>query len=676
MQMLNVESDLAQLAVNTIRFLCVDMVEKAGSGHPGMPCGAADYAFVLWTKFMRCNPVAPDWPNRDRFVLSAGHGSTLLYSLLHLVGNPEMTMDELLNFRQWGSKTPGHPEYDLSAGVETTTGPLGQGFANGVGMAIGAKMMAARFSRPGFDLINHRVYAVVSDGDLMEGISHEAASLAGHLGLGNIIYIYDDNHITIEGSTDLTYSDDVVLRFEGYGWHVQKIGGHDRTAIESAIGQACAETEKPSLIVARTHIACCAPTKQDTKESHGEPLGAQEVAGMKKCLGWPLEPPFYVPEDVRRLFSEVRARGQQAHKQWVEMFERYREDDPASAELWDMMQSRWVPKDMADRLLASVDAGRDAATREAGGAALQEAARLVPGLCGGAADLAPSTKTYIKDAAPLGKGDFSGRNFHFGVREHGMGGILNGLALYGGLIPYGSTFLVFSDYMRPAIRLAALNRIQVVYVFTHDSVFLGEDGPTHQPIEQLASLRAMPGLTVIRPADAAETAVAWAVALANQDGPTALALSRQKLPPTNKDNPAAAKGLEKGGYVVSDAPGGKIDAILIATGSEVHLALGAQRMLAEEGISCRVVSMPSFELFDQQPRDYQESVLPPEVASRVAIEAATTFGWCHYVGDRGIVIGIDHFGASAPAAVLAHQFGFTPEAVAARVRRYLGRGCC
>jgi transketolase len=676
MQMLNVESDLAQLAVNTIRFLCVDMVEKAGSGHPGMPCGAADYAFVLWTKFMRCNPVAPDWPNRDRFVLSAGHGSTLLYSLLHLVGNPEMTMDELLNFRQWGSKTPGHPEYDLSAGVETTTGPLGQGFANGVGMAIGAKMMAARFSRPGFDLINHRVYAVVSDGDLMEGISHEAASLAGHLGLGNIIYIYDDNHITIEGSTDLTYSDDVVLRFEGYGWHVQKIGGHDRTAIESAIGQACAETEKPSLIVARTHIACCAPTKQDTKESHGEPLGAQEVAGMKKCLGWPLEPPFYVPEDVRRLFSEVRARGQQAHKQWVEMFERYREDDPASAELWDMMQSRWVPKDMADRLLASVDAGRDAATREAGGAALQEAARLVPGLCGGAAYLAPSTKTYIKDAAPLGKGDFSGRNFHFGVREHGMGGILNGLALYGGLIPYGSTFLVFSDYMRPAIRLAALNRIQVVYVFTHDSVFLGEDGPTHQPIEQLASLRAMPGLTVIRPADAAETAVAWAVALANQDGPTALALSRQKLPPTNKDNPAAAKGLEKGGYVVSDAPGGKIDAILIATGSEVHLALGAQRMLAEEGISCRVVSMPSFELFDQQPRDYQECVLPPGVAARVAIEAATTFGWRQYVGDRGIVIGIDHFGASAPAAVLAHQFGFTPEAIAARVKRYLGRGCC
>jgi len=676
MQMLNAESDLAQLAVNTIRFLCVDMVEKAGSGHPGMPCGAADYAFVLWTKFMRCDPVAPDWPNRDRFVLSAGHGSTLLYSLLHLVGNPEMTMDELLSFRQWGSKTPGHPEHDLSAGVETTTGPLGQGFANGVGMAIGAKMMAARFNRPGFDLINHRVYGIVSDGDLMEGISHEAASLAGHLGLGNIIYIYDDNHITIEGSTDLTYSDDVVLRFEGYGWHVQKIGGHDRTAIESAIGQACAETEKPSLVVARTHIACCAPTKQDTKESHGEPLGAQEVAEMKKCLGWPLDPPFYVPEDVRRLFSEVRARGEEAHKEWVEMFERYREDDPASAELWDMMQSRWVPKDMADRLLASVDAAKDTATREAGGAALQEAARLVPGLCGGAADLAPSTKTYIKDAAALGKGDFSGRNFHFGVREHGMGGILNGLALYGGLIPYGSTFLVFSDYMRPAIRLAALNRIQVVYVFTHDSVFLGEDGPTHQPIEQLASLRAMPGLTVIRPADAAETAVAWAVALANQDGPTALALSRQKLPPTNKDNPAAAKGLEKGGYVVSDAPGGKIDAILIATGSEVHLALGAQRMLAEEGISCRVVSMPSFELFDQQPRDYQECVLPPGVASRVAIEAATTFGWRQYVGDRGIVIGIDHFGASAPAAVLAHQFGFTPEAIAARVKRYLGRGCC
>jgi len=673
MRKLNVETDLAQLAVNTIRFLCVDMVEKANSGHPGMPCGAADYAFVLWAKFMRCDPLAPDWPNRDRFVLSAGHGSTLLYALLHLSGNPEMTMEELMNFRQWGSKTPGHPEACIPCGVETTTGPLGQGFANGVGMAIGAKMMAARFSRPGFELVNHRIFGIVSDGDLMEGISHEAASIAGHLGLGNLIYIYDDNKITIEGSTDLTYSEDVEYRFKGYGWHVHKVDGHDRKAVEMALESACRETERPSIIIARTHIACCAPTKQDSAQAHGEPLGGREVAEMKKRCGWPLEPTFYVPEQVRQLWVEVRSDGEAAHKQWVELFERYRKEHPDLAAQWDAMHERRVPEDIADRLLAAVDTAKDAATRESGGAVLQEAAKLVPGLCGGSADLAPSTKTYIKHSGAVGKGDFSGRNFHFGIREHGMGAIMNGLALYGGLIPYGATFLVFADYMRPAIRLAAMNHSQAIYVFTHDSIFVGEDGPTHEPVEQLASLRAIPGLVVIRPADTAETAAAWAVALKNTTGPTALALSRQKLPPLCKENAHLAKGLEKGAYVVSEAPGGRIDAILIGTGSEVHLALAAQKLLADEGISCRVVSMPSFELFEKQPSGYRDSVLPPEVKARIAIEAASPFGWERYVRCKGIVIGMNRFGASAPANVLAEKFGFTAEAVAKRVKENIAQ---
>ena len=668
---LNVETDLAQQAVNTIRFLCVDMIERANSGHPGMPCGAADCAFVLWTKFLRHNPLVPDWPNRDRFVLSAGHGSALLYSLLHLSGSPEMTMDELQNFRQWGSKTPGHPEACISSGIETTTGPLGQGFANGVGMAIAAKMMAARFNRPGFDLIDHRIFAIVSDGDLMEGISHEAASIAGHLGLGNIVYIYDDNKITIEGSTDLTYSEDVECRFRGYGWHVQRVDGHDRKAVEAALEAACRETERPSIILARTHIACCAPTKQDKKESHGEPLGAQEVAEMKRRCGWPLEPDFYVPDEVRQLWTEVRAEGEAAYRQWMRLFERYRKEHPDLADLWDAMQARSVPADLADRLLAAVDTTKEAATRDSGGAALQEAAKLVPSLCGGSADLAPSTKTYIKDGGAVQRGDFSGRNIHFGVREHGMGAIMNGLALYGGLIPYGSTFLVFADYMRPAIRLAAMNHSQEIFVFTHDSIFVGEDGPTHEPVEHLASLRAIPGLTVIRPADAAETAVAWAVALKNTNGPTVLALSRQKLPPISPGSPDLAKGLERGAYIASDAPDGRIDAILIASGSEVHVALAAQKLLADEGISCRVVSMPSFELFEKQTAEYRNSVLPSEITARVAIEAGVSFGWERYVCGSGMILGVDRFGASAPAKVIAEKFGFTPEAVAARVRDYV-----
>lgn len=674
MQKLNTDSDLAQLAVDTIRFLCVDMVEKAKSGHPGLPCGAADYAFVMWTKFLRYDPLTPDWPDRDRFVLSAGHGSTLLYTLLHLAGNPEMTMDELKSFRQWGSKTPGHPEADLSTGVETTTGPLGQGFANGVGMAIGAKMMAARFNRPNFDIVNSRIFGIVSDGDLMEGISHEAASIAGHLGLGNIIYIYDDNKISIEGSTELTCSDDVELRFKGYGWHVQKIDGHDRKAIESALDAACAETGKPSIIIARTHIGCGAPSKQDKKEAHGEPLGAEEVAAMKKCLDWPAEPTFYVPDEVRELWARMRAKGAETRKQWEELFRKFRGANPELAELWDEMHERRVPEDITDRLLASVDVTKEMATREAGGAVIQEVAKLVPSLCGGSADLSPSTKTYIKGKSDISRDDFSGINFHFGIREHAMGSIMNGLALYGGFIPFGATFFVFSDYTRPTHRLAAINHSQVIYVYTHDSFFVGEDGPTHQPIEHLASLRVIPNFMVIRPADAAETAVAWAVALKNTTGPTALALSRQKLPPISPGNPDTAKMLEKGAYVVSEAPGGKMDAILIATGSEVHVATGAQKLLADQGISCRVVSMPCFELFDAQSDQYRASVLPAEVTMRVAIEAASPFGWERYVGCNGLVIGMDRFGSSGPYQTLAEKFGFIPEAVAEMVKCKVASG--
>lgn len=671
MKEFDVQSNLAQLAANTIRLLCVDMVEKAKSGHPGMPCGAADYTLVLWTKFLRYNPTVPDWPDRDRFVLSAGHGSTLLYAMLHLAGNPNMTIDQLKNFRQWGSLTPGHPEACLPCGIETTTGPLGQGIANAVGMAIAREMMAARFNRPGYPIISHKVFTIAGDGCLMEGISHEAASLAGHLGLGNLILIYDDNHITIEGSTDLAYSDDVELRFKGYGWHVQKIDGHDRKAAEIAIRAACEETEKPSIIIARTHIACCAPTKQDTKEAHGEPLGAEEVANMKECLGWPADQTFFVPDDVRNLFEEVRDEQEKTFQKWTEMFMRYRSEYPELAELWDRMMNKEVPEDITDQLMSAVDTSKEMASRESGGIVMQKAAELVPSLVGGSADLAPSTKTWIKDSSALQKGDFSGRNFHFGVREHAMGAIMNGLAVYGGFIPFGSTFLVFSDYMRPAIRLAAINHSQTIYIFTHDSIFVGEDGPTHQPIEHLASLRAIPGITVIRPADAAETAVAWSVALKNSNRPTALALSRQKLTPINPDNPGIAKGLEKGAYVVSETPGDEIHAILIASGSEVAVAIGAQKILAQKGFLCRVVSMPSFELFEEQDDEYRESVLPSAIETRIAIEAGSPFGWSQYTGLWGIVIGMERFGASAPAGVLAEKFGFTPEYVASVVEEYL-----
>lgn len=665
-----IDPKLEQLAVNTIRFLAVDAVEKAVSGHPGLPSGAADYAYVLWTKYLKFNPADPAWQNRDRFVLSAGHGSMLLYALLHLSGY-DMPMEEIKNFRQWGSITPGHPEHELAPGVEATTGPLGQGFGNGVGMAIAAKMLAARFNKPGYDIIDHNVFAIVSDGDLMEGISHEAASLAGHLALNNLIYIYDDNHISIEGDTELAYSDDVEDRFESYGWHVQRINGHDREAVDAAIAVALKEDRRPSLIIARTHIGYGAPHKQDTKEAHGEALGADEVEAMKKNLGWPLEPTFYVPEEVYALFRERRRELEMVYEEWHHMFARYRQEYPYEAKLWEDMMSLEVPGDIADRLLAVVDTSKDAATRDSSGQVMQEIARLVPSLVGGAADLAPSTKTLLKGYGDIEKDRFDGRNLHFGIREHAMGAVSTGISLNGGFIPFAATFLIFSDYMRPTLRLASMQHVQVIYVYTHDSVFLGEDGPTHEPIEHLASIRAIPGMNIIRPADAAETAVAWAVALKNHHGPTALSLTRQKVPQIERKNPDSAKDLEKGAYVIYESGDEKNDLILIATGSEVHVAIGAAKILEEQGISSRVVSFPSHALFERQPREYKEQVLPPEIANRVIIEAASPMSWYRYAGPYGLIIGLDRFGASAPYNAIAKEFGYTPEAVAEKVQNYL-----
>jgi len=660
-------SELDQMAVNAIKFLAVDAVEKAKSGHPGLPMGAADYAYVLWSRFLRYNPNDPKWPNRDRFILSGGHGSMLLYSLLHLAGF-NITLEDLQQFRQWESVTPGHPEYDIERGVETTTGPLGQGISNAVGMAMAAKRMAAIFNRPGYDIIDHRIFVIASDGDLMEGVSHESCALAGHLKLGNLIVLYDDNHISIEGDTALAYSDDVAMRFESYHWHVQKIDGHDREASEKAIAAAIAETNRPSIIIARTHIANGAPNKHDTAAAHGEPLGEEEVAAAKRLAGWPVDQPFYVPNEVRELFSARANELIKEYDAWQSMFRKYSEEFPELKDLWNRMMSREVPANIEDELFEKIDCRKPDATRNSSGLVIQELAKLIPALWGGSADLAPSNKTLVKNGGDFSADDPLGRNIHFGVREHGMGAAMNGMALYGGVIPYGGTFLVFSDYMRPAIRLASLMKQQVIYVFTHDSIFVGEDGPTHEPIEHLAALRCMPGLTVIRPADTAETIVAWAVALEKKDGPTVLALTRQNVSAVN-DVPTKAKGLRKGAYVVRDAD--RIDVLLIATGSEVGTALGAADILEEKGIGVRVVSMPSTNLFEAQDTNYRDAIIPPSVKKRAAIEAGTSFGWHRYVGDEGMVICIDQFGASAPYKVLAEKFGFTAENVAAKVLEYL-----
>ncbi|MGQ9492556.1 MAG: transketolase [Anaerolineae bacterium] len=654
--------DLDQLCVNTIRTLAMDTVEKAQSGHPGMPMGAAAMAYVLWTRFLKHNPADPTWPDRDRFVLSAGHGCALLYSLLHLTGY-DLPLAELKQFRQWDSRTPGHSEYGRTPGVETTTGPLGQGFATGVGMAIAERMLAARFNRPGHTIVDHYTYAIVSDGDLMEGVASEAASLAGHLRLGKLIYLYDDNKITIEGSTELTFTENVAERFEAYGWHVQRVDGHDLRAVEAALRAAQVEQKRPSLIIARTHIAYGSPNKQDSPQAHGAPLGEEEVRLTKKALGWPTEEPFYIPNVALAHFRRALEAGSAAQTAWQARFSAYENAYPELTAEWRRVMSGELPKSWEEHLPTFDSAAEPMATREASGKVLNALAPYIPELVGGSADLAPSNLTYLAGMGDFQAANHEGRNLHFGVREHAMGAILSGMALHGGLRPYGGTFLVFSDYMRPAIRLAAMMRLPVIYVFTHDSIGLGEDGPTHQPIEHLASLRAIPQLTVIRPADATETVEAWKVALQHRKGPVALALSRQKLPIIDRSTYAPASGVTRGAYVLAEASAGHVDLILLATGSEVPLALEARARLEQQGVSTRVVSMPSWELFEAQPQEYQETVLPPQVTARLAIEAGVSQGWCCYVGDKGAVWSIERFGASAPYKVLFQKHGFTVENV-------------
>jgi transketolase len=657
------------LAVATIRALAIDAVQKANSGHPGMPLGAAPMAHVVWSRHLRYDPADPDWPDRDRFVLSAGHGSMLLYALLHLAGYG-VTLDDLKAFRQWDSITPGHPENILTPGVEVTTGPLGQGFANGVGMAMAEAFLAASFNRPGHVVVDHRVYGIVSDGDLMEGISSEAASLAGHLGLGKLVYLYDDNHITIDGSTDLAFTEDVERRFEAYGWQVLRVSdGNDMEAIDGAVVAAKAEEERPSLIMVRTSIGFGSPNKQGSAEAHGAPLGEEEVALTKQNLGWPRDLQFHVPQKVRDYYQRLADRGRTAHIDWRERLTAYQAEHAAAAEA---LGGAWAG-DLAEGWKKNIPVfswdDKPIATRAASGKVLNGVAAFVPTLIGGSADLAASNNTNLSACGDEACGDFqrgehSGRNLHFGVREHAMGGILNGLALHGGVRPYGATFLIFSDYMRASIRLAALSEAPVTYVFTHDSVALGEDGPTHQPIEHLASLRAMPNLQVIRPCDANETAAAWMVALERRDGPVALALSRQNLPILDRSRFSPAEGLAHGAYVISEASGGDPEVILIGTGAEVHVALAAQEILQTDGIRVCVVSMPSWELFQDESQEYRDQVLPPAVRARVAVEAASSFGWERWLGEGGRMIGIDRFGASAPGATALERLGITPQRVA------------
>ncbi|MCC9076066.1 transketolase [Litorilinea aerophila] len=668
------DRDFETKAVNTIRMLAADAVQQANSGHPGMPMGMAQAAFVLWTRYLRYNPTNPHWPNRDRFVLSAGHGSMLLYALLYLTGY-DLPLEELKNFRQWGSKTPGHPEYGHTPGVETTTGPLGQGFANGVGMALATHWLAQRFNRPGYNIVDHHIYAIVSDGDLMEGIASEAASLAGHLKLGRLIYLYDDNHITIDGSTEVAYTEDWAKRFEAYGWHVQKVDGLDGEAVAQAIEAAQADP-RPSIIGCRTVIGYGSPNKAGTSKVHGEALGEDELKRTKENLGWPLEPRFYVPDDVLQFFRQAVPRGQELEAEHQALLEAYSREYPAEAAEYRQFMAGELPEGWQESI-PPFPAGKAVATRNASGAVINALAKAIPNLIGGSADLAGSNKTTIDGSPFLAPGDYSGRNIHFGVREHGMAGILNGMALHGGVIPYGGTFLVFSDYARPSMRLAALMGIRVIYVMTHDSIGLGEDGPTHQPIEHLAALRAIPNMTVIRPADANETIYAWIAALQNTQGPTVLALTRQNLPVYDRaaEGLGEASGLLRGGYVFFEQAEDGLDLVLISTGSEVDIAYQAAKALAAEGVGVRVVSLPSWELFQKQEEAYRQQVLPPGVP-RLAIEAATPFGWERWVGNdksRGDIIGIDHFGASAPYQRIYQEFGLTPERLAERARQLLAQ---
>jgi transketolase len=663
---------LDQLSINTIRTLAMDAVQKANSGHPGMPMGMAPAAYILWTKFLRHNPKNPRWANRDRFVLSAGHGSMLLYSLLFLTGYEDYPLEQLKQFRQWGSLTPGHPESELSQAVETTTGPLGQGFANGVGMAIGAEYLASIFNRPGHNLFDYYIYAIVSDGDLMEGVASEAASLAGHLKLGRLIYLYDDNKISIDGSTSFAFTEDRARRFEAYNWHVQTVTeGNDLAAIENAI-KAAQRDPRPSIICVKTIIGYGSPNKAGTAKVHGEPLGVEEVKLTKENLGWPYAEPFTVPEESLNNFRQSIERGAKFENQWNDKFEAYAREYPEYARQWRDWYSGNLPEGWQS-VMPSFPPDKQMATREASGKALNAFANALPMILGGSADLRPSNNTFLEGMGEFQPDNFAGRNFHFGVREHAMGSVMNGIALTRPLIPFGGTFMVFYDYMRPPVRLASMMGLQVIYVYTHDSIGLGEDGPTHQPVEHLMGLRAVPNLTLIRPADANETAVAWRVALEHRHGPTALALTRQKLPVFDRTKYASAEGLVKGAYVMSESPSKRIDVILIATGSEVSVAIEAQEKLAAEGIGARVVSMPSWELFEKQPITYREEVLPPEITARIAIEAGVTLGWSKYTGDRGDVIGLERFGASSPYQVAMEKLGFSAANVVERVRKLIGK---
>ena len=667
------ESELSNRSINTIRFLAADAVQKANSGHPGLPMGVAPLAYVLWTQHLNFDPQHPAWPNRDRFVLSAGHGSMLLYSMLHLAGY-DLPMDEIQRFRQWESMTPGHPEYGEAPGVETTTGPLGQGFANGVGMALAAEHMAAIYNRDDFPVVDHHIYAIVSDGDLMEGIASEAASLAGHLKLGRLVYLYDDNRISIDGSTDLAFTENRAARFEAYGWHllfvenVLKLDEVDR-AIDAA-----RKDPRPSLIVCRTHIGYGLPNKQDTAAAHGEPPGDEELDAAKENLGWPLEPRFLVPEDVREHFAASAERGMERRSAWIAMMDEYRSTHEELAETWDRVLARGLPENLESAFPTFETDAKGMATRASSGKTLNAIAPLLPELFGGSADLTGSNKTDIKGEEPFSRENRAGRYVHFGVREHAMGGLLNGVALYGGLIPYGGTFLIFSDYMKPSIRLAALMGQRVIYVFTHDSVGLGEDGPTHQPIEQLPGLRAIPNLTVIRPGDANETAYAWQAAVQRTAGPTALALSRQGIPTLDRSRFASAQGTLRGAYILADLGNSSPDVILMASGTELNIIVEAGSMLETAGRSVRLVSFPSWEIFQEQSEEYRQEVLPPEIRHRVALEAASPLGWERWVGDGGAIIGIDRFGASAPYQEIYQNLGLTPERVVEEAEQLLARG--
>lgn len=661
-----IEDMNTQHVANVIRGLSIDGVQKANSGHPGMPLGTADFATILFLKFLNYDPADPQWPNRDRYVQSAGHGSMLLYSLLHLAGY-DLPIEELKNFRQWGSRTPGHPESHLTVGVETTTGPLGQGCGNAVGMALAEAMLAARFNKPGHSLVDHYTYVLAGDGDLMEGISHEAFSLAGHLGLNKLIVFYDSNRITIEGGTDLAYSDDVRKRFEGYRWNVLEIDGHDHAAIEQALNAARAEKNRPTLIIGHTTIAKGSPHMAGNSESHGSPLGAEEVKATKRNLGLPEDRDFWISDEARTAFAARRKQGETERAKWVAVLAAYEKSFPELAVAWKAGLDAEVPSNL-EAQLPVFPVEKPLATRAASGQVIQSLAKLIPHFVGGSADLAPSTSTLIKGASSVGPGNFAGRNLHFGIREHAMAAVVNGMCLHRGFTVYGATFLVFSDYCRPSLRLAALMEIPAITVFTHDSIFLGEDGPTHQAVEHLAALRAIPNMTVIRPADANETAYAWVAALRHKHGPTLLVLTRQNVPVLDRTQCASADGLLRGGYVLwenSATP----EAILIATGSEIAITLEAgQRLANEDGRKVRVVSLPSWELFEKQPEAYRKSVLPEACTRRLAVEAGVSLGWERFVGREGRTICINRYGASAPAKILAEKFGFTANNVLEKAR--------